>query len=256
VLVCATLILVLVCTPTRKALSVAMPGAKATFLFAFGSEGQDQGQLQSPRDLAFGSDGSLFVVDSLRVQVFSSEGKFLRRFAPTGSKPGQLSKPRGISIDNRGSGNVFITEAGENRVSAFKQDGTFLHTWGKKGTEHGQFNEPLGIACDGNGLVFVCDNENFRIQLFNRGGSFMSAFGGRSVPLRLFFPTGGFVGPHSIGLIGSDKLLVSDSGLRGALRVWFFVFDFGLERLCLACLLYCVGFHPDRTAHSLLFKNV
>jgi len=48
--------------------------------------------------------------------------------------------------------------------------------WGGKGSEPGRFIEPVGITVDAAGQVYVCDNGNGRLQVFDRDGRFLSQF--------------------------------------------------------------------------------
>ena len=58
---------------------------------------------------------------------------------------------------------VYVTEAGNNRVSVFTCEGKFLTSFGSYGSGPGQFS---GIALDKNGVVYVSDINNNRLQLF------------------------------------------------------------------------------------------
>ena len=52
-----------------------------------------------------------------------------------------------------------------------------MHTFGTKGTAEGQFKNPRDIAIDRQGLVYVTDINNHRIQTFTSEGQFLSQFG-------------------------------------------------------------------------------
>ena len=41
-----------------------------------------------------------------------------------------------------------------------------MTSFGRSGRVKGEFNTPLGIAVDSSGVVYVCDNSNYRVQLF------------------------------------------------------------------------------------------
>ena len=47
-----------------------------------------------------------------------------------------------------------------------------LLSWGEPGTEPGCFNIPHNIATDADGLVYVADRENHRVQVFDGKGRF------------------------------------------------------------------------------------
>ena len=44
--------------------------------------------------------------------------------------------------------------------------GTFLTVWGSQGTGDGEFDEPYSVVVGADGLVFVTDTKNHRIQKF------------------------------------------------------------------------------------------
>ena len=61
---------------------------------------------------------------------------------------------------------MYVTEFGNNRVSVFTCEGEFLTSFGTFGNGPGQFNGPRGIAVDKNGVVYVSDTDNNRLQIF------------------------------------------------------------------------------------------
>jgi len=52
-----------------------------------------------------------------------------------------------------------------------------VQVWGIQGDAPGEFNEPFDIAVDQQGLVYITDVRNKRVQKFNSDGIFMIAFG-------------------------------------------------------------------------------
>ena len=61
---------------------------------------------------------------------------------------------------------VYVTEAVNHRVSLFTLEGKFLTSFGSKGDGLGQFNHPCGITVDNQGIIYVADYDNNRIQIF------------------------------------------------------------------------------------------
>ena len=70
-------------------------GGSGEHLFDIGSRGSDDGQLNLPRDVQYGQDGNLYVVDggNFRVQVFSAEGMYQKKFGRAGDNPGYFARP-------------------------------------------------------------------------------------------------------------------------------------------------------------------
>ncbi len=73
-----------------------------------------------------------------------------------------------------------MPEFGNNRVSTFTPDGTFVSAFGSTGGGPGEFNEANGVAVDADGLIFVADFKNGRVQVFDPSvGAFLYQFGHR-----------------------------------------------------------------------------
>lgn len=54
-----------------------------------------------------------------------------------------------------------------------------LSSWGTTGSAPGEFRQPIGIAVASDGMVFVADAGNHRVQAFDAAGKFRWAFGSR-----------------------------------------------------------------------------
>ena len=80
--------------------------SNGTFLRKFGEIGDAPGQLNSPSDLAFFSDGKLAVIDSQFVSIFFNDGTFIRRIETKGfSSERSGFSPISIGVDD----NLFTT---------------------------------------------------------------------------------------------------------------------------------------------------
>ena len=67
------------------------------------------------------------------------------------------------------------------RLSKFKSDGKLVKTVGGEGGKSGQFDWPWGIALSKDCMLFVCDSDNHRIQVFDTNLKFISWFGKRGI---------------------------------------------------------------------------
>jgi DNA-binding beta-propeller fold protein YncE len=89
----------------------------------------------------------------------------------------KLNQPNDVAIAK--NGDVFIVQGhtpgpkGDARVLKFDKTGTFIKSWGGKGKGPGQFEVAHGIAIDAQGLLWVTDRENQRIQIFDANGTFV-----------------------------------------------------------------------------------
>jgi DNA-binding beta-propeller fold protein YncE len=71
-------------------------------------------------------------------------------------------------VDVDPAGNVWVSEAGNNRVQVFSPQGAFLATFGTFGTGAGQFAYPWDVALGPWGSVLVADESNNRISRWAR----------------------------------------------------------------------------------------
>ncbi|RYC30205.1 6-bladed beta-propeller [Lichenibacterium minor] len=75
------------------------------------------------------------------------------------------------------AGNSYISDGYINsRVAKVDRDGNWVKSWGERGTGPGQFHTPHSIAVDAQGLVYVADRSNRRIQVFDGEGAFKRQF--------------------------------------------------------------------------------
>jgi DNA-binding beta-propeller fold protein YncE len=87
-----------------------------------------------------------------------------------GSGNGQFVLPSGVAVDS--SGNVYVTDADNNRVRKFDSYGRYLTQLGSKGSGPGQFLGPFGIALDSSDNVYVTDSGNNRVEKFTSNGTY------------------------------------------------------------------------------------
>ena len=131
---------------------------KGKSLFSFGSHGSGDETFNWPRDLCFASDGLLYItdVDNNRICVHDKDGKFIGKF-PTTYKP--------TCIDATDCGHLIVSSMASTKVMIYTTGGELVYAFGEHGRELGQFWNPCGVSVDRDGLVYIADWYNRRIQL-------------------------------------------------------------------------------------------
>ena len=90
-----------------------------------------------------------------------------------GSDGAHFALPTDVAVLPDGS--VYVSDGYVNtRVAKFSATGEFQFQWGTKGDGPGEFDLPHGIALDREGLVYVADRSNSRVQVFDSQGEFLS----------------------------------------------------------------------------------
>jgi DNA-binding beta-propeller fold protein YncE len=142
-------------------------------LFDFGTSGLGEGAFNKPVSIAIASNGDIIVADAFnaRIQIFSVSGKFIREFGRRGDSEGNFQLIKSIAVDP--DDNIYVVDGRSHSVSIFNQTGDPLlvlgsfyavSTSGKQAP--GGFLLPSGIDIDSRGRIFVADQLNARIQVF------------------------------------------------------------------------------------------
>jgi YVTN family beta-propeller protein len=121
------------------------------------------GELNSPHDAVFDSDGRLYVADTGndRIAVFSVQGEsgFLLH-----SLRRDLSGPEGVDFDVHGK--LYVTNASGDNLVVF-DGGAIVDRIGKAGEGENEYDRPHDIEVYGN-RIFVVDAGNDRIQVLDQ----------------------------------------------------------------------------------------
>lgn len=128
---------------------------------------------------------------------------------PPGSGPGKAIGEVGFkgpfALAFAPSGNLLVTDPPRYRVVRLQRENKPLDSFGKAGSHVGRLNFPKGIAVDRNGLVYIVDSNNCRIQIFDEKGAVKRVIGS------IGSIGGSFANPQGIYLDGKDRILVADT---------------------------------------------
>ena len=92
-----------------------------------------------------------------------------------------FQRPTDVAWD--AAGNIYVADGyGNSRVAKYEPGGKYIKSWGSRGTEPGQFDIVRGIAVDVQGNVYVADEGNRRIQVFDGNGVFKTQFANVGTP--------------------------------------------------------------------------
>jgi len=87
------------------------------------------------------------------------------------------------------AGEIYVVQGhgkGEPKVIKFDKDGNFIKVWGKKGKGPGEFDVPHSLVFDAQGLLYVADRSNQRIQVFDGDGNYIRESSHPGTPCGLF----------------------------------------------------------------------
>lgn len=121
---------------------------------------------------------------------------------PGGGGPGAGGRPPGAGVEGETfqrptdvawdkAGNIYVADGyGNARVAKYAPTGKYLMSWGSRGTGPGQFDIVHGIAIDAQDNVYVADEGNRRVQVFDTSGTFKTQFLNVGTPTALCLTSG------------------------------------------------------------------
>ncbi len=166
--------------------------------------------MNQPWSMTVASDGTVFVADTWNHKIVKLDSglKKVKEWGGGGQveadgDPMKLFGPRKITLT--ASGNVLITDTGNNRVIEYTSDGEFVRQFGSKGSgDHLHFTEPASVVAGANGDMYVADFWNKRIvhlgnDLSSKGEIKVDTWGSTGVTDRPY-----------MALLTDGRLLVTD----------------------------------------------
>ena len=118
-------------------------------------------QFTSLYGITIAADGSVYTADRFRgkIVVLSKDLKNIRLIENQ-----RLKAPYGVCVNED---SLFVTDAIRHNLIKFKLDGNFVKQVGSFGSRNNEFQYPYSLDVNSDNLVFVCDNDNNRVSVFN-----------------------------------------------------------------------------------------
>ena len=163
----------------RQAMADALHGCSFDAQGNIWIAGNNDGFIQK-----YSHNGKLLMQIGVKGKVDSADGTLQSRFL--NASPVAFYSPTQVAVDPA-NGDLFVADGyGNKRVAVFDKTGKFLRQWGRQGTTAeaaagvgGAFVNIVHCVVLGNdGLVYVCDRNGDRIQVFDKTGAFK-----RSIPI-------------------------------------------------------------------------
>jgi len=160
---------------------------EGNFLASWGA-----GFFKRPHGLTLGPDKTIYLVDdgAHAVYQFTLEGKLLLTIGNPGKGSDFMSghpfnQPTKVALDPKTS-ELYISDGyGNARLHKYSPAGQHLGSWGEPGSDPGQFNLVHSVVTDRQGLVYVADRENHRIQIFDDQRKYLTQWNNMHRPCAL-----------------------------------------------------------------------
>ena len=175
-----------------------------------------EGTFQRPHGITIGPDDSLYCTDDVAhvIRKFTPEGKLLLTLGTPGQatpfQGGQpFNRPTKVALDPQ-TGDLYVADGyGNSRIHKFSPEGRHLFSWGEPGSDPGEFNLVHSVCVDQEGLVYVADRENHRVQIFDSRGKFLNQWNNLHRPCGLHIAGEGeqvcYIGELSPGMPINEK---------------------------------------------------
>lgn len=151
-----------------------------------------EGAFIRPHGITTGPEDTLYCVDDSgnAIMKCTADGEVLMTLGTPGKaapfhsgKP--FNQPTKVALDPN-TGAIYVSDGyGNSSVHKYSADGGHVLSWGAPGTDPGEFNLVHSVCVDNDGLVYVADRENHRIQIFDSDGNYVTQWNNMHRPCGL-----------------------------------------------------------------------
>jgi sugar lactone lactonase YvrE len=127
-----------------------------------------------PLGIAVDAGGKIYVAEETTgsVSVFDGAWNWLYQL---GAGTNEFRLPNFIAPDPT-SGLVFVSDSQANQIRAYTNSGAFAFAFGVQGAASGELDFPAGLWVSPAGEIYVVDQKNTRVQVFNFSGGYLRKF--------------------------------------------------------------------------------
>lgn len=188
-------------------------GAYLATFGSYGTSGNDKFNRPAGTALHPGN-GDIYIADqnNHRVQVYDSSFGYKATLGVTGVSGNDVThfnSPSDVAVD--ASGGIYVADRNNHRIQKCALSGvsgtctTFAGVTGVSGSDFDHLGSPRAVVVDGAGRIYVADEWNHRVQVFDAAGAYLTTIGGSWGP-----NTGQLRSPSGIALDSAGNVYVAD----------------------------------------------
>ena len=183
-------------------------------IIVFDAAGTVQDTIESvahPSAIAADGAGYLFVADGQAVRKLATDGTPVMVL---GGSETFFTRPHDVAVGQ--DGRIYVSDVTDT-IKVFNSSGALVDAFGQYGWFDGRLDDPVGLVFNGAGdELYVSDQNNGRIQVFNGDGSFLRTWGALGTG---DYSPGEFLRECGLAWDGEGRLWVFDAILN-ALQVF------------------------------------
>ncbi|MCX6903991.1 MAG: NHL repeat-containing protein, partial [Verrucomicrobia bacterium] len=151
------------------------PAGRVVLFDAFGRQAACQTGFAGPLGIAVDARGVIYLAEEKTgsVSVFDARWNLLYQLGAGG---GEFQLPNHLAVlSSPSNSTIYVADSKANAIKVYAGP-ALITQFGSAGTGAGQFDFPAGLCLSPSGELFVVDQNNDRVQVFDLAGRFLRAF--------------------------------------------------------------------------------